>query len=313
MKKIAILGATGYIGKSLVSEFLSSDNLFEIRLFSRSKNKLDEFIKGNKVDSSRLYIDSLSDFSELTYDVVINCTGIGDTALQKESLSKIFTVTEEMDTLIINYLEKNPKTLYINLSSGAVFGKNFDKAITEETKSILNINNLQLSEYYSIAKINAEAKHRAMKNFNIVDLRIFAFFSRFVDIKAEFFMSEVIDCLIKKKPLLTNNTDMVRDYITPKDLFTLINLVIKQGQMNDFFDVYSKKNITKFKLLDFLKEKHGLKYEFREQAGYKKDFSKNIYYSKNNKAEQIGYVPALTSLEGIDYEINKMRELKILL
>ena len=312
MKKIAILGATGYIGKSLALEFLSTDHLFDISLFSRSKNKLDEFIKKNKLDKSRVGTHSLSNFNELPYDVIINCTGIGDTALQKESLSKIFTVTEEMDTLVLNYLEKNPKTLYINLSSGAVFGKNFDKAITQETKTILNINDLQLSEYYSIAKINAEAKHRAMKDLNIVDLRVFAFFSRFVDIKAEFFMSEVIDCLINKKTLLTNNADMVRDYITPKDLSSLISLVIKQGAMNDFFDVYSKKSITKFKLLDFLKERYGLKYEFKEQAGHKKDFSKNIYYSRNKKAEQMGYIPEFTSLEGIAYEINQMPELKML-
>lgn len=312
MKKIAILGATGYIGKSLALEFLSTDNLFEIRLFSRSKNKLDEFLKENKLDKSRVYINSLNDFNELSYDVVINCTGIGDTAIQKEALFKIFTVTEEMDSLVLKYLEKKPKTLYINLSSGAVFGKNFGKAITEETKTILNINNLQLSEYYSIAKINAEAKHRAMKNLNIVDLRIFAFFSRFVDIKAEFFMSEVIDCLINKKTLLTNNTDMVRDYITPKDLLALISLIIKQGGANDFFDVYSKKSITKFKLLDFLKERYGLKYKFKEQAGYKKDFSKNIYYSRNKKAQQIGYMPEFSSSEGIACEINKMPELKIL-
>lgn len=312
MKKIAILGATGYIGKSLALEFSSADNLFDISLFSRSKNKLDEFIKKNKLDKSRVGTHLLSNFNELSYDVIINCTGIGDTALQKESLFKIFAVTEEVDTLVLNYLEKNPKTLYINLSSGAVFGKNFDEAITSETKTILNINNLQLSEYYSIAKINAEAKHRAMKDLNIVDLRVFAFFSRFVDIKAEFFMSEVIDCLINKKTLLTNNTDMVRDYITPKDLFSLISLVIKQGAMNDFFDVYSKKSITKFKLLDFLKENCGLEYEFKEQAGHKKDFSKNIYYSRNKKAEQVGYVPEFTSLEGITYEINQIPELKML-
>ena len=296
MKNIAILGATGYIGKTLTYEFISEDkdNLF---LFSRSVDKLKVF-KNNK----NIKILNYKKFNSLNYDVIINCTGIGDPNILRKDLNAIFKTTEEMDNMVLSYLVKNKKSIYVNLSSGAAYGDSFNKKIDENSKATFNLNNFKVSEFYSIAKINSEAKHRPLKDFNIVDLRVFAFFSRFVDVEVGFLMSEIVSCLKNKKTFVTDDNNLKRDYITGKDLLNLIRLIIKKGRINDSFDVYSLSPVSKFELISFLKKKYDFKYEIIK--GDKINKTKNFYFSNNKKAEKVlGYIPKFSSKTGIDSEI----------
>ncbi len=310
--KIAILGATGYIGKSLAFEFAQNYD-FELVLFSREINKLAKIMETTQVSlPNRFSLRELKNFNDDEYDVVINATGIGNTALQRENPSLIFLLTEEIDNLIIDYLHKKPDTKYINLSSGAVFGSGFTQAITETTPSSININALKAAEYYSVAKLNAEAKHRALVGLQIVDLRVYAFFSCFVDTKTEFLMSEIVSCLKNKSVFKTSPIDIVRDYITPKDLANLIDCVIKATPLNDAFDVYSLGSVTKFELLSYISNTYGLLYEVGDAAGIKAGFSKNVYLSENKKAESLGYVPTFSSLTGIGNELEKMSKSNLL-
>jgi nucleoside-diphosphate-sugar epimerase len=306
MKKIAILGATGYIGKSLVREFFSHSKEYELLLFSRSVSKLESFVNSLEPTGS-CTVHDLGAFSEGAYDVVLNCTGIGDTAKLKEHTAEVFKITEEMDAMIIAFLEKNPHTLYINISSGAVYGDNFQKPVGHASKSVLNINALTIPEYYAIAKINAEAKHRALAHLRIVDVRVFAFFSQYVDMDAPFLMSQIMRALQDKTVLETKADDIVRDYITPADLFSLIMCILQKEPMNDYFDVYSANPVSKFELLTFFKETYGLQYVVQESTVAHSGLPKNVYYSKNKKAEELGYIPKYSSLEGLRVEIDKMK------
>ncbi len=308
MKTIAILGSTGYIGKSLAHEFAAYEDLYDVHLFSRSQDKVNSLLQeiGNK---ENIHGHTLEVFFTHSYDVIINCTGAGDSRALNADPSQVFEITEEMDNLILSYLEKNKLTKYINLSSGAVYGANANSAVTEETPSIISVNNMRtVSAYYTVAKANAEAKHRALSSYAIVDLRVFAFFSRFVDEQAGFLMSDVVHSLLSKKTFTTVNEDMVRDFITPQDLYALIARVIESEPMNDVFDVYSVAPVSKLELLPVLAQKYGLTVAFTEaleqhQLGIT---NKKEYYSKNMRAEKLGYVPIFSSLEGICHELDKM-------
>ena len=306
MQKIAILGVTGYIGKSLLQEFFVSKNKYQLFLFSRSKSKIKNTID-DLVSVSDFSIHSYDEFYSYEYDVVINCTGVGYPSVLKEDPYSIFKITEEIDTMVLEYLVKRPKTMYINLSSGAVYGDNFKQPSTEKTNTILHVNALSPQEYYAVTKINAEAKHRSMAHLYIVDIRVFAFFSRFLDTKVEFLMSEIVACLQSGKIFKTSKENIIRDYVIPQELFSLIRLLMKKRKINDFFDLYSLKPVSKLKLLEALKKKFGLQYSFfQNQDVNTNTISKKIYYSKNKKAESIGYIPKFTSLQGIEYEIEKL-------
>ncbi len=306
MKKIAILGVTGYIGRSLLREFFLEKKGYTLFLFSRSQEKITTIIRD--VPKSIVYsVHSFSEFNEGEYDAIINCTGISGISILKENPLEIFKVTEDVDSLIISYLQQHPKAHYVNISSGAVYGNSVEERQDESTVTTLSGGFIGQRESYTIAKINAEAKHRSLTSLNIVDLRVFAFFSSLVDTDSLFLMTEIVNCIQTKKVLATNSQNMVRDYITPKDLLMLIKSIIAKKKINNYFDVYSKKPISKFDLLASMNKKYGLEFEIKKDISKAKSSpSKNIYASKSKKATKLlGYKPTTTSLEGILEELQK--------
>ena len=300
--KIAILGSTGHIAKSLIYYFSKEKNC-ELYLFARSTEKLNEFIK-TIINKKDFKVASFEDFNNYFYDVVINCIGIRSSEVERDFLL-YFKITEEFDNLIINYLLKNTSTVYINFSSGAVYATDFKKPVNKETKCKLDINNILPTDFYKIAKINSEAKHRCLNKFSIVDIRIFSYFSRFIDIDSNYFICDLIRSIKNSIIFKTSPENIIRDYIHPYDLFSLVQKIITKNKINDVFDAYSKAPISKFEIIEYFKNKYNLKYKVIDSfdnstlTGFKE-----IYYSKNNKANRIGYKPNYTSLECIIQEVN---------
>jgi nucleoside-diphosphate-sugar epimerase len=300
-KRIAILGATGHIAKSLIDGFCRAGK-YKLFLFARSRDRLGKFLAdiqcGNNV-SLKLF----SEFYHAEYDVIINCVGIGDPGKLKNAGISIFRLTETYDNLVLDYLEAYPEALYINFSSGAAYGTEFSTPVNETTCTRMAINHIAPSDYYGIAKINAEAKHRALDTLNIVDLRVFGFFSRFIDLRNQYFMSEVISCVKYGKGFETGPENITRDFVHPRDLMFLIEKCIAKKTINDVFDVYSLKPATKFEILDYFNRQYGLKYTVKENINISTATGiKNHYYSKNRKAQNIGYYPQFASLESIIQE-----------
>jgi len=296
--RVAILGATGHVGKNLIYYF-SQESEYELVLFSRDQQKMKKIIdniflkccfKGENYDK----------FNEYKYDVILNCIGTSDPIKVSQMGYDDFKILEYYDNKILDYLKTNNTTFYLNLSSGSVYGQNFSAPVNDSTLSVLDINKQQLGQYYSIMKIYSEAKHRSLKNFNIVDMRIFGFFSRFIDLKSKFFLAQVISSIKNKKVFLTNDIDFLRDFIHPRDLFMFVNNCIKNGSVNDAFDLYSKAPVSKFEILRSVSERYGLKYEINKDINF--DFPTGIkenYYSISRKAARMGYESTCTSLETI--------------
>lgn len=301
-KKIAVLGATSHIAKGLIYNFNKKSEEYDLTLFARNIEKTKEFCNKEKINT--LNIKEFSSFDDGIYDVIINCVGAGTPTKLKELGGEIFEITEKYDNMCIEYINKRVETLYINLSSGAVYGKEFDKAISNETKVEIDINNLTGSDFYSLAKINSEAKHRAMDKYNIVDLRVFAYFSRFIDLDGKYLMTEIVNSIKENKVFRTTAVDIVRDYVHPEDFFSLVEKCIEQKKINDVFDVYSLKPVTKFELLKGISESMSFNYEIDGELEFVNATGlKSTYYSENKKAEKIGYRPKYSSMESIKEEI----------
>ncbi|OQX21091.1 MAG: hypothetical protein BWK75_03930 [Candidatus Altiarchaeales archaeon A3] len=298
LKKIAILGATGHIAKNLIERFCRT-NKYELFLFARSLDQLNKFLKSiqcNDAVSSRMF----SDFSCADYEVIINCVGIGDPGKLKTEGDSIFRLTETFDNMVLDYLESHTNAIYINFSSGAAYGTDFSTPVNEFSCTKLDINHIASSDFYGIAKINSEAKHRAMANLNIIDLRVFGFFSRFIDLKAQYFMSEVISCIKNDEEFITGKGNIIRDYVHPHDLISLIEKCINKPAFNEVFDVYSLKPVTKFEILDYFAQQYGLKYSIKSNINIlTATGTKDNYYSNNKKAEKNGYFPQFTSIDSI--------------
>jgi nucleoside-diphosphate-sugar epimerase len=297
MTTIAILGATGHIGKALAAELNMNPNV-ELLLYARRPDA----IKGGL---------DISEFGKQSFDVVINAVGAGTPVGVRDMGTEIFTVTETIDNSVLAVLENLPDALYLFLSSGAVYGTDFTKPAQKDSVNRLPINTLDPSYFYGLSKINAEAKHRGHSDLNIIDLRVFSFFSRFIDLEARFFITDAIHAIQNRTVLKTSQQDINRDFVTPPDLVHLISCCIKTWRssnipVNATCDVYSKAPAGKFDLLNQIKAHFPFEYELEDDAGLVSTGPKSNYYSLDNSADAWGYTPEFTSIDGVLRELSDL-------
>ena len=218
--------------------------------------------------------------------------------------TRYFTVTEEFDNLAVGYLkDKNPDALYISFSSGAVYGKGFSDAGSTICVNSLKVNHVVPQDYYGIVRINAEAKHRAHPNLRIIDLRIFSYFSRYINLTDGYFITDVMEAILDNRVLVTDSTDIVRDYLHPEDLFSMIVKCVHAGRINQAIDVSSSRPVAKQEILDYFTSAYGLKYQRRSfSESPSATGAKSNYYSTCNRASQIGYLAQFSSMDTLKDE-----------
>ena len=302
---IAILGATSNIAKDLIFSFVKKNTEFNISLFSRDNSKVKAWVENKKIRNNISLIGLYSDFSNKDkYDVILNFVGIGDPAKAIEMGSSILDITHIFDTMAIEYLNKNPSTMYFFLSSGAVYGhENFSVNVNEFTEARFTINNLKPQDCYSIAKLHAECRHRSLSDKSIVDIRVFNYINSSIDINSRFLIADALRSIKNKHDFKTSSKNIIRDYIGPDDFYNLIISLIMYGELNDSIDCFTKLPIDKFSMLDMLKKEFGLSYCIEDsEMGLNATGAKNNYYSENFRAEKYGYKPLYTSSDTIKRE-----------
>lgn len=292
--KIAILGATSHIAKNLIYYF-RLDSRAELFLFARNQGAVHEFLKSTEGEVAPIVL-GFGSFSGRDYDAVINCVGIADPQNQKNAGVELFRLTERFDNLVLDYLAGHEKTVYVNFSSGAVYGTTFDSGVESNAVASIAVNSIAPSDNYRIAKLNAEAKHRSMADRSIIDLRVFSFFSRFIDLNSGFLLAEMMRCVIDRQPFHTDAVDVVRDFVAPADLFSLVKLCVASHGINQPIDVFSAGPIRKSELIDLFSRDFGLETKTDREVHVSITGAKLAYYSVNHVATTLlNYVPELAS------------------
>lgn len=298
--RIAILGATSHIAKGLITAWGTNPER-ELHLYARSPEKVRDFT--SIIGGKESVVLSVREFGSLSCDVIVNCIGIADPGKLRNEMTTIFSVTEEWDSLVLEYLFANPAALYINLSSGAVYGTEFSQPVRETSPAVFPVNALTPVEFYGIAKLHAEARHRAASLLNIVDLRIFSYFSRFIDPTTRFLMTDIILSLKSGSELVTTPGNIIRDYVHPDDLVTLMELLIARRNLNGVYDVYSRKPVTKFEILEAFAADFGLRFRVvNDMNPVTATGKKDHYYSLSYRAAELGYEPNYDSLDALRHE-----------
>lgn len=304
--RIAILGATSQIAKDLILSF-HVKNIHDLVLYARRPEVVSQWLI--KMGLSKRYIAAdFSNFSTNEYfDTIFNFVGVGDPAQAIAIGYSIFDVTFKYDQMALDYVHKNPQCRYFFLSSGAAYGSNFDAPANKNTKSVIAINDLNYQDWYGIAKLHAECRHRALAHLSIIDLRIFNYFSHTQDMSARFLIMDIIRAIRKKIVLKTLPNYIVRDFLHPSDFYKLVEVLLSSPRTNLAVDCYSQAPIDKPRLLLAMQEEFGLQYEItREVTSTNATGSKSHYYSQNMCASDFGYRPALTSLQGVLQESTKL-------
>lgn len=294
MTTIGVLGATSQIAGDFI--VAAADAGYELFLYSRRPEEVSAWISRASLIRARSvkYTDFLND----AHDVVINFVGVGDPARAISMQTSIFDITAQYDTLAIEYLHRRPQTRYIFLSSGAVYGTTFLKPANQETIAQFQINQLDHQEFYSLAKLAAEARHRSLPEFAILDVRIFNYFSRTANLSSRFFITDILRAIQQNIEFETNQSTMKRDFLGPSDFFSLIDCLIRSKTANSPVDAYSAAPVDKFDLLDAMHKEFGLRYRISSHASVVRSTgAKQNYYSDFRKAAEFGYQPKFTSLD----------------
>ena len=300
--KIAILGATSQIARDLVLSFAVAEEK-HLHLFARRPDDVAKWLMSVGL-AGRYPVDEFSGFAKLEFDAVINFIGVGNPAQAVAMGNSIFDVTLRFDELVLDYLQTQPTCRYLFLSSGAVYGSSFNEPANRDTPAVVAINNLTPQEWYGVAKLHAECRHRAHPEFPITDIRVFNYFSRTQDINARFLITDILRAIRDKTVLKTSPDNIVRDFLHPSDFYNLIRALLLAPATNAAVDCYSRAPVDKSTLLSAMQEKFGLRYEISgTTASVNATGSKPHYYSLNKRAADFGYEPALTSLEGVMQEM----------
>lgn len=293
--EIAILGATSHIAKGLILEL---GTRLSLTLFARNPSAVKDFLE-TEFKENGIQVMSLDLFPDYRGDGVINCIGFGTPRVLAEKGHEVFRLTEYFDEQVHSFLVRNPGSIAINMSSGAVYSGTTQYPITESSAACIAVNALCERDFYQIAKLNSEAKHRSWKDLSVVDIRVFGYFSKFVDLQSGYLVTDLLNSVLSKKVFKTGSENVFRDYVGSSDLATLVWNILTGKRQNCAIDIYSKQMVSKLELIDFFSENHGLSVEILPSPQTTSPTgAKPEYYSKNFCAlDKFNYMPRASSLE----------------
>jgi nucleoside-diphosphate-sugar epimerase len=298
MNRVAILGASSQIAKDLILSFAREGSI-EPLLYVRDTAAAQRWLDAHALD---LPLASYADYGKAPHDAVLNFVGVGDPQRAARMGGAIFGVTQEFDDLALRELQRHPQRRYIFLSSGAAYNSGFAQPAGPDTQASVNLNALTPQDYYAVAKLHAECKHRALPELAITDLRVFNYFSRSQDLDARFFITDLLRAVRDDGVLRTGAGALVRDNLHPQDFHQLVSCVLRAPAGNRALDCYSAAPVDKATLLEAMARRFGLRYEVGAAAVVNATGAKPNYYSLNRQAAELGYHPTYSSLDGITAE-----------
>ena len=302
--RLAILGATSQIAKDLVRS-LAAQSSHELVLYARHPEVVAQWLQRVGLDGRFTCADFPAFSLKEHFDVIINFVGVGDPANAVSMGSAIFDITAKYDAMALNYVTIKTECRYLFLSSGAVYCSSFEEPVNDNSKATIEINNLKPQDWYAVAKLHAECRHRSFAHLPIVDIRVFNYFSHTQNMGSRFLMTDILRSLRDGSVVQTSPVNIFRDYITPFDFHRLIEVVLGAEPINISVDCYSRAPVDKLTLLHMIRNNYGLNYQFIDDyKGFNATGAKINYYSLRRIPEFLDYQPVRTSMEGILHELN---------
>ena len=273
MKKLLILGGSGFFGKSIVDygieRKLIKYKINEIYVVSRTKISKKKKNKHIKITYITKNITNLKKLPNIDY--IIYC-------LKSKSINssdKYFNCFLKL----LKSLQKKPKILFT--SSGAVYGKIKIKKAENTAINYKKINELSgYKKKYALEKVYMENKFKELgkNNFNVSIARCFNFLGKYILNSKQAVGDMILDGLNKKIIKLNTSMNVYRGYMHADDMVNWLIVVLLNSNKNcPIFNVGSDKAIN----LRFLAEKIA------------KIFNKKLKLKKLNKFQTDYYVPSI--------------------
>ncbi len=216
----------------------------------------------------------------------------------------IFGVTQEFDDLALRETAPPPGTaLRSSCPAARPTAAASSSPAGPDTQATINLNALKPQDYYAVAKLHAECKHRALPEFAITDLRVFNYFSRTQDLDGPFLHHRPAARRARRTVLQTSAGSMVRDYLHPQDFHQLVSCVLRAPAGNRAIDCYSAAPVEKQELLAAMAQRVRPALRGRRPPPWSTPPAPNrIIIRSTGKPPNWRYHPAYSSLDGISAE-----------
>lgn len=230
-KTICIIGASGFVGKSIIDSFLKNflDKYLidKIIVISRNPKKINHIINSSKkkIETYKLDISSTKFLPEADY--YIYSSESSDLSLYKNNkIIKIYDKCIKNFVFLLKNNFKNKKILYV--SSGSV----------DQKKDKVYIN-------YNLVKKNSEKEIKKLSffGFKISIARCFSFISEYLPLDKHFVIGNMIlDGLKKKNIKIKSNYKIYRSYMYSADMVNwLIKILVSSKLKASIYNVGSDK------------------------------------------------------------------------
>lgn len=277
MKKLIIIGSSGFVGKSL-NDFLKKKNKIKLLNFSRSEGK--NIINFKKLPKS---------------DYIIYC-------INNKNIKKSLNYFFYFKKILNKSCKKNIKILFF--SSGAVYGpRSITKKFNEKEK--INKNSFKkFSGYkknYSKEKyiLENEFKKIAKEGYKVSIARGFTFYGKHI-LSYNFLISKLIQAIKTKKKIKINNPNIIRSYMHADDMCRwLMKIIDNSSHKCPVVNLGCDKIINLKKFVRFLNEKYESNISINEKYPKKIDFYvPSINYAKKylKLKNTVNFNNAITSL-----------------
>jgi len=242
LKKLLIIGGSGFVGSSIVdnavNKKLIKKKINEIFVLSRSiksKQKKYRHVKITYINNDILNVKKIPQI-----DYIIYCLKNTDIKISNNYFNKFLK--------LLKTLKNKPNILFT--SSGAIYGKNTNKKKVSEKKKIdiKAINNFKgYKKKYAKEKLFLEKKFKDLstKNYNVSIARCFTFIGKSI-VRYNYAISDLINAANNKENITLNSKiDVFRSYMHSDDLSNwLITILNNSNTKCPIYNVGSDKVIN---------------------------------------------------------------------
>ena len=240
MKKLLVIGGSGFFGKSIVDcgihRKLIKHKINEIYIISRSKilkKKKFQHIKINYIHKNIVNIKKLPEV-----DYIIYCIKNENIRTSKDYFNNFFR--------LIKNFSKKPKILFT--SSGAIYGKNETKQNEKSPIDLKKIYALKgYKKTYALEKIFMENKFKELGklNFNVSIARCYNFIGKHILNSKQAVGDMILDALNKDIISLNTTGNVYRGYMNADDLVNWLVVILKSSNKKcPIFNVGSDREIN---------------------------------------------------------------------